>query len=139
MIFELLLFFPVAVLANWQVLETWRHGSIFTEWRARLEAKPSWFHDLLLCTFCFGHHTGLVIGSVAWIALFNITPETVKYCWLWPLYCLAITRSSQWLNDFFHDSNRTPKLTGLTELNDIAETTDDQRPETPAANSAASD
>lgn len=105
---KLLLVFPLAVLANWQMLETWRHGGIFQEIRARLEAKPPvWWVDLLLCTFCLSHWTALGLTLV----VFNEFqfPGHYQYM-LVPVYSLAVTRLSNACNDLFYKHCRTPKF-----------------------------
>jgi hypothetical protein len=92
--------FVLAALANWQMVETFHHGSLFEGVRARLEAKPGLLSDLMLCPFCLSHWTGVVVTSLAWVPLqFPL--------WWAPIFWLAVVRVSNVLNDLGHDRWRT--------------------------------
>lgn len=106
--FPALLVFVLAVLANWQTVETWHHGSIFESWRAKLESYRDWRSELSGCPFCLGHWTGAGWAALGFTAL-TWQQGPAGYDWLLlPLFALAVIRVSQWLNDLNHSITRTP-------------------------------
>lgn len=97
--------FLVAAFAAWEIVEVWRHGSIFASRRARVELWEGWgwdfVRDLLMCPFCLsvwvgGFTTGWLIYCGDWHLL------------TWPLYALAVARCSNVFNDVTHPMCRTP-------------------------------
>jgi len=104
---ELLLAAPMAVLANWQVLEIWRHGSLFTGIRARLEARGGIVAELLLCTFCLSNWTAATLAALILCRRFGASWDALMW---WPVLTLAIARASNVLNDLTHSACRTPRL-----------------------------
>lgn len=94
---QVILFFPIAVFANWQVVETWRHGSIFENAREWLEARPpGFFTDLLLCSFCLSHWTGAAITALLFLTMDNLNYTYAQVAFV---YALGVTRLPQVLND----------------------------------------
>jgi hypothetical protein len=87
----------IIALANWQAVETFKHGSIFEKPRAWLEARGGFISDLLLCAFCLSHWTGLLLVV---LHLYDINT---------PAYVLSAIRVSQLLHDLFHSKNRIQK------------------------------
>lgn len=98
MTFEQIIYvFPLAVLANWQLVETWHHGSIFETPRAWVEAhRGSWWAELLLCPFCLSHWTGLTLTIVMFATMENLNSSYAQFAFI---YALALTRLPQVLND----------------------------------------
>lgn len=89
--FELL----VAVLASWQVVETYENGSLFARIRAWADAnhERSLVAELLWCMFCFSHHPPYLLWI--WIFVAWLYRDGVGY-WMQivPLW-LATTRLVQ--------------------------------------------
>lgn len=86
-------------LASGQVVETYRHGSVFKpvrDWADR--QQDTFLGKLLHCPFCFSHHPAWVILLLWWLV-----PWFQFVVW-W----LAVTRLSQLINDLCHDKNRSP-------------------------------
>ena len=101
----------LAVLCVSQILEVWRHGSIFEETRAKLEAgyyvTPDGFlYRLLSCMFCL---SVWVTGAV--VLLLSIRP--LLPLWLqWPVNFLMVsaglTRAANIVHDLARPWSRTP-------------------------------
>lgn len=109
---QVILVFPIAVLANWQIIETWRHGSIFQGVREWLETKHGFFADLLLCNFCLSHWTGLAIT----IALFcSMQGLDHTYWQVAVIYALGVTRLPQVFNDLGYSFWRMHSNKGSSE------------------------
>ena len=95
-------------LANWQIIETWRHGSIFHtawEWIGKWSVD-NFFRRLLLCGFCSSHWPAL---ALAWLSLRLLSADYNDHmvvCWLF--IWLGGVRLSQWLNDVSHSHCRSP-------------------------------
>ena len=90
------------VMAVWQALEVWHHGSVFSGVRAWIDAFAwNWFSELASCMFCLS----VWIGAFAamWFLITGNSPG----CWL-PVYALAIARGANLLNDLTWDKCRTP-------------------------------
>ena len=113
--------FIVCVLATGQIVETWRHGSLFAARRGKLELSDKWHARLLSCPFCFSHWVAgcCVLGMLILerpgedISL----PSGMLTILLWTA---AVTRASQLVNDLTHRFCRTPRTGGVTmDLNEI--------------------
>lgn len=112
MSYQLVLWFPIAVLANNLVIETYHHGQIFEGHRASLQSRLAVYADplrlnavlVLLCPYCLSHWTG---GAVATMVFTHLNPNGDWM--LLPVYALAVARGSNLLNDVLHDFIRTPK------------------------------
>lgn len=103
----LLLTFVWTVLANWQIVETFHHGSIFAEFRARLESRRDRISELVGCPFCLAHWTGVSLAALSFGC--NTWGLPLLPTWLvFPAYALAVIRASQWLNDATASYCRTP-------------------------------
>lgn len=103
----LLLTFVWSVLANWQTVETFHHGSIFEQLRARLESRRDWISELTGCPFCLSHWTGLALAALGFV--YSTWDRPPLPIWLiFPAYALAVIRASQWLNDKTAHYCRTP-------------------------------
>lgn len=100
---QVILMFPIAVLANWQIIETWRHGSIFQGVRDWLETKHGFFADLLLCNFCLSHWTGAAITLALFLSMQGLD---YTYWQVAILYALGVTRLPQVFNDLGYSSWR---------------------------------
>jgi len=101
----------VAVLFTSEVLEVWRHGSIFEDLRARLEAgffgnPDSFIVRLLSCSFCLS----------VWVAGFSmLLLASRSYLWtglgqtaVFLMYCGAVARLANILHDVVRPFSRTP-------------------------------
>lgn len=122
MTFEQILFaFPIVVLANWQLVETWHHGSIFEQPRAWLEAhRGSWWADLMLCPFCLSHWTGAGVTILMFATMQDLNSTYAQFAML---YALAVTRLPQVFNDLGYSYWRKHSIDTSTEssaLNQIA-------------------
>jgi hypothetical protein len=126
-LFALLCLLPVAALANWQVVETLHHGSIFEKTRAYCEVRGGFCCEIWLCPFCQSHWTALLMSLLVSQYVLQRELNWAEWCFL-PVYVFAVTRLSNWLNDYFHESCRTPRLK-LDDINqalkDIAKEPDD--------------
>jgi hypothetical protein len=104
-IIELVLLLPVAALANWQVIETYNHGSLFSGIRAYMEARQDKFGELLSCMFCLSHWTAaLVTVGVSYTVGTHMSIVTGV------IYTFAVTRLSQLGNDCFYFYGKTPRV-----------------------------
>lgn len=107
----------IAGLAVWQIVEIWRHGSIFADLRARVELwEDGWLRGLLLCGFCLP----------PWVAWFLVTPPLlfekallslddlwrspglILHVWQWIVLGFAAARLANLGNDLAHSWCRTP-------------------------------
>ena len=105
---EMIVTFPLAVLANWQVLEIWRHGSLFAGARAWLEARGGVASEPLLCTFCLSNWTAAILTVPGLYRVFG--DDWNALAWWWPVSALAVARAANLLNDWSHPFCRTPKV-----------------------------
>lgn len=97
----------VAAVAAWGLGETCRHGSLFENLRARLEARGGLLHEWISCGFCFSHWTAALTSALA-VALFEaeVGPETgLRLFLVW----VCATRLSNVLNDVFYPTSRLDK------------------------------
>ena len=101
---ELFVALPFAVLASWQLVETFHHGDLFANFRARLEAKGGLFSELMLCPFCLSHWTALLVCAQVMLA-FDFEWSFIK--WWWAPYWLSVVRLSNVFNDLGHSFWRT--------------------------------
>ena len=110
-----LTFFEIFVLtfAAMQVVETWKHGSLFDEPRGKMEVRGGFIADMLSCAFCFSHWAAgvLVLGALVAKLQTPTWPWTAKLAawmvWL-GIYALAVTRLSQIAHDLVHPISRSP-------------------------------
>jgi hypothetical protein len=98
----------ICATAVWHAVEVWHHGSIFADWRARLELGSGFFSSLLLCPFCLSMHTALIVTG--WYLTAQYLTGTVWY--RLPVYALAVCRLANLANDMTHWSCRTPRQGG---------------------------
>lgn len=110
----------VCALANWQMVETWHHGSIFASARARVEMyQGSFWADLLSCPFCLSHWTAGGLTILAMALAQQVCAAPFAWFLLTPALSLAVTRLSNLCNDLTHDKCRTPRVErGLAEAFD---------------------
>lgn len=94
----------VCGLAAQQIVETLRHGSLFSRWMQRqwraFQERQSLWGKLWVCGFCLSHHAG-ALCLLSWLYL----PYAGKPLVAW----FATVRVAQWLNDYFHDYHRSPE------------------------------
>lgn len=107
----------IAGLAVWQIIEIWRHGSLFAEPRARIELWDGVLGTLLRCGFCLA----------PWVAWLIVTPPlflepflqslddpwrrpglVAINIWRWIVYGFAVSRLANLGNDLTHAWCRTP-------------------------------
>lgn len=117
---ELVALLSLAVLANWQAVETWNHGSIFSKLRARFEVEEGLLAEAMTCPFCLSHWTAAGLTTLVFLHHPAAHWEyLVIPCWL------AVTRLSNFLNDLCHPFCRTPHAAldeeTLNELKELAE------------------
>lgn len=117
---SLLALLPVVALANWQVVEIMHHGSIFDRTRAYCEASGGVVCNLWLCPFCLSSWTALCMSLLSFAYVLQRELNYFDWC-LIPVYVFAIARLSNFLNDYFHEKCRTPRL----KLDDIGAALDE--------------
>lgn len=108
-VFWMIPIWPMAVLATWQTVETWHHGSIFESWRAYFQARNNFVAGLMLCPFCFSHWAAAAISLLSFTALHGFQESPSWSLLLLPVYILSVTRGSNFCNDATYTLNRTPK------------------------------
>jgi len=105
--------FVLSSLATCQLAETFRHGSIFSGIRAKIEAQGAMFSEWINCGFCFSHTAAFVITICA---LFNLAAHSYGYI-VNPfnvlIFWLASVRCANLLNDITKPYSRTPSRDGL--------------------------
>ena len=117
------LVFVLTVLANRQAVETLHHGEIFSNLRARLEARGGFLADLILCPYCLSHWTSILLSACALAYLAPISSWQILR--LAPIFWLAVTAGSGILNDLGHAWWRTPKgITNSAETVDLEDIID---------------
>lgn len=98
-------------LAVWEIIEIWKHGSIFASWRARLEASESRLRDFGQCGFCLAPWIALLVCSLwqwqEYLCQHDYTlPGTAIYL---GIVAFAVARLANLGNDISHRWCRTPK------------------------------
>lgn len=90
-------------LATWQIVEIWRHGSIFSRARMRAEAlaqSNSAFHllgELLICPFCLSVWVGFITYGLWCVPFANLI-----------VVGFSISRLANLGNDFAYTKTRSP-------------------------------
>lgn len=109
----------IAGTANWTVIETWHHGSLFDSVRARLEVcRGRFLADLLLCPYCLSHWTAIPLLAASLLMMVDFSQWD---WWRYPgLVCcwLVVIRISNLLNDLTRSICRTPGRTVPVSLED---------------------
>ena len=102
----ILLKLVVVTMAAWQIVETFRHGSIFAcvrQWGNRQLASKSQLvrkvAKLTVCAFCLSHWSPILPLFVMFYG-----PIWARFL----VVALAITRTSQLLNDLSYSYSRSP-------------------------------
>jgi hypothetical protein len=115
----------VLMLATNQIVETYRHGAIFANLRAKVEvSRWAFVKELTGCAFCFSHWiAGLLV--MWWVLSFLLISASgwqplAVIIWRSPLYWLAVTRLSHLLNDLWYPFSRTPKPGDELQLPDVS-------------------
>jgi len=107
----------VASLAVWEIIEIWRHSSLFASWRARVElwegGLHGWLHELLMCAFCLA----------PWVAFATCVSLHVPLLRLL-VYAFAVARLANLGNDLTHSFCRTPKFNELDIPDDVSQNED---------------
>lgn len=101
----------ILALATWQVVETYRHGSIFAGLRAELEIRPGKVGELFSCMFCLSHWAALlvvIIGSSLPASPWQIL-EVVRQVLKIIVLALAVTRAAQLGHDLSAHWCRSPE------------------------------
>lgn len=99
--------FFILTLALWEILEIWRHGELFADWRAELELRDAWWARLLSCGFCLAPWAAWWL--LACLALDHYGPPWVRQVdWLL-LQGFALARAANVLNDLLYARCRTPR------------------------------
>lgn len=96
----------VSALATWQVVEIWRHSSLFAAWRARLELFNNHLSNLLLCPWCLSVWVGF--GFTALAVTSDVLQSNLP---LIPAFAFSASRLANVANDYFHRYCRTPRST----------------------------
>lgn len=94
----------VSAVATWQVVEIWRHSSLFADCRARLELFNNYLSNLLLCPWCLSVWVGF--GFTALAVTSDLTQSTLP---LIPAFAFSVSRLANLANDYFHRYTRTPR------------------------------
>ena len=99
----------VAVLATWQIIETWHHSLLFAGLRARVELWDSKWGELLGCPFCLSPWIALLSVLVlilpSWLQISACPVILLRLIW----YAFAVSRLANLCNDIAHNLSRTPR------------------------------
>jgi len=99
----------VAVLATWQIIETWHHSLLFAGLRARVELWDSKWGELLGCPFCLSPWVALLSVSIlvlpSWLQISVCPVILLRLIW----YAFAVSRLANLCNDIAHNLSRTPR------------------------------
>lgn len=94
-----IIFALTSVLATWQIVELWFHGSVTLAKREQLTRKLeqgsyTWKKpiEMLLCPFCLTPWVGWAVA--AWLLVAAALPSPWVHILAWPLYGLAISRAA---------------------------------------------
>ena len=124
----LILITTLAAGANWQMVETFHHGSIFEKFRAQMEVREGFIPELLSCPFCLSHWT-----AAGFTALVLACHPVEGWMYLAPIIWLTIVRMSNVMNDVGHRFCRSPKNPVIEEelaaLDDIGQPEENGRDE----------
>ena len=93
----------ISAIATWQVIEIWRHSTLFAEWRAWLELFNNYLSNLLLCPWCLSVWVGFGFAGLALAS--DLTNSNIP---LVPAFAFSISRLANWANDISHSYCRTP-------------------------------
>jgi hypothetical protein len=104
----------VLVLCVNQIIETFRHGSIFAETRAKYEAGDRFIDELISCPFCLSHW--VAAGTVLWYVIaFLLFESWLRILVSVPIYTFAVSRGAQLVNDVLAPFSRTPSQSQFAE------------------------
>lgn len=103
----------LAALATWEIIEIWRHSSLFQNWRARVDIMQLDFvRELLMCPFCLSPWVaGLILWTLKLAELMQ--PGFWQSMITWPIAAFAVARLANLFNDVTHDFCRTPRYDKL--------------------------
>lgn len=94
----------ISAIATWQVIEIWRHSSLFADFRARLELYNNYLSNLFLCPWCLSVWVGFGFTGLA------VTSEILENSlFLIPAFAFTVSRLANVANDYFHRWCRTPR------------------------------
>lgn len=100
----------ITILAVWEIIEIWRHGSLFAGWRGRVELWEGKTGQLLLCPFCLAPWVSLLV--VLWLNLEAFLTShglaQAGIIFLSPLYALAAARGANVASDLTCSISQTP-------------------------------
>lgn len=108
----------LAVLCVSEILEVWKHGSIFEETRAKLEAgyyvtPDSFVCRLLMCNFCL---SVWVTGAVVLLMTIRpLLPLPLQYPIGFIITVAGLTRVSNIVHDLVRPWSRTPNSRAVKE------------------------
>lgn len=105
----LVVMFVLSVLANWQTVETYHHSALFGSTRAYMEARGGFWADATACPYCLSHWTAFLFTTVSMVLACRLQAAPLDWWLAWPAFSLAVTRSSNLLNDLTHPYCRTPR------------------------------
>lgn len=100
----------ILTLATYEIIELWRHGSIFATWRARTQLWTGFFGTLLNCGFCLAPHVAVWL-----VCLWSLTSNVDDGTWQWGLsflfrgivLALAVARLANVCHDLMHAYTRS--------------------------------
>lgn len=108
MLETLVCLFFLSVLANWQAVETYHHSQLFEPMRAYMEARGGFWADATACPYCLSHWTAFLFTTLSLVLACGVHAAPLDWWLAWPAFSLAVTRSSNVLNDLTHPYCRTP-------------------------------
>ena len=111
--------FVLSVFANWQTVETYRHGSIFDRARAYMETRGGFWSDVSACPYCLSHWTAFLFTTLSLVLACRVHAAPLEWWLCWPAFSLAITRGSNLLNDLTHPWCRTPNMVDTAVLDQV--------------------
>ena len=103
---DLFLHWPLMVLTAGQITETFRHGSLLEDFRARYEGEETARGELVRCGFCFSHHPAWFIILLFLFSYLGYPLLPVVIAVRTPIYWLATVRASQILHDLVRPFSR---------------------------------
>jgi len=97
-------------LAVWEIVEIWKHGTIFASWRARVELWENSFGTLLSCGFCLAPWCSWLVLFIAFVPLAeNSLWAQLQVGIRLTVYGFAVARLANLGNDLTHKWCRTPR------------------------------
>jgi len=143
----------IAALATWEIIEIWRHGSIFADRRAYAQAEGygHFLRRLLDCGFCLSPWVAFLLVLCPLTLSLAVDPPrhwlagsvwAFFLLWRYAVYAFAVARLANLGNDLTHSWCRTPdtkKQIAAQFAGDDSKATLEERPHGPATDANGED